>query len=345
MAEEALNSFTSVLESIPDWIAELEDLSQKAVASLNQILSTYPSAVSELQPSKRPSKSVSCRSKNSKDIKPSAEKETAQDFIPPPEVNHLTNSDALRLSQRKRKTASVCSGGHSGPPKFRSRRTTVLYYDGEMQNGLEKLVRAVGTSRNTLRKAKMGAKVDALSRASSSSSADSSSGEDFSDMIANIRYATSRSVRIPLTYPGDNVVEAFDRVDNRLEQAQSLSERAAHQLLRDGDCLLEITNAKNQLVEALEMVRAEIPTLQQRAEKAAKQRKRCEGRKMRAAEAVLTEKMNSLSPMVIPANGKLEPDDLEIDDNSDGDDDEYNLDTIPLGSFAQIRSSRMAARY
>ena len=50
--------------------------------------------------------------------------------------------------------------------------------------------------------------------------------------------------------PGDQPPDVYDTLDKHLEEVQSMSERAAHQFLRDGDCTDEIEKVQRRLREA-----------------------------------------------------------------------------------------------
>lgn len=286
-----------------------------------------------------------------------AEEKSKQMLLKRASLKHLTNSDALRLSQRKRKTASVASGDQSGPSKFRTKAAAVVFYDGDTQKRFEKLVRAVGSSRNAIRKGKMGAKVDCLSRTGSSSSeaSNSSDGEggEFNPLTARLHIKSTRSPRPGAIFGRNADTEPFDKVDAKLERAQALCERAAHQILRDGDCTLEVTNARENFVEALLMAEKELPGLTKRAEKSAARRRRSEERHrvedeaQAKAEAEAEQKRQSdLSQKIMsaamdaayPSEAKLEVEPLEADD-SDDDEGEFDIGAVKMGRFAPMRRS------
>lgn len=353
MADEALNCFTSLLENVPGWIADLESILQSAKDTQQEILYATRAVTEGNVPSRNDSKSPSLKSTSSKDRNGRLR----------PALKHLTNSDALRLSQRKRKTASVASGDGSGPCKFRARAEVVVYYDGDTQKRFEHLVRAISSSRNAIRKGKMSAKVDALSRSGSSSSDSSflSGGEDMdcNRIASDFKYKSSRS-RLPAFGRNDGT-EAFDKVDGRLEKAQSLCERAAHQILRDGDCTMELKQAKEHFSEALQMATEELPALRKKAEKAAERRRRSEERhrldeeaeaalRKLTPDAALNKKVHELAADIsVPSDGDLEVDVLEVDDESSSDGEDFNVSSFQFqkagGRFApQMRTSRLAAR-
>lgn len=346
MADEALACFTCLLENVPGWIADLESILKSAAERQEEILFANRPEEDLVVASMKKTKSKSSSLKSRRSVE-SQVKVQENGLLARPQMKHLTNSDALRLSQRKRKTASVCSGNESGPSKFRARAAAVVYYDGETQKQFEKLVRTVGSTRNSIRKGKMSAKVDSLSRSGSSGSkASGSSGDD----MAKDDY------RPPRGFGRNDGTEVFDRVDSRLEKGQNLCERAAHQVLRDGDCTLEVTIAKEHFSEALKMAEAEIPILQKKADKAAERRRRSEERR-RAEEEEAEEKRrsqlsetirNAVSNVTYPGEGKLEVDHLEVDDDDDNDEEaEFDIGHIQFaglgGKLGHMRSSRLTA--
>lgn len=323
MADDALSCFTSLLESVPAWISELEGILKTASDRQHEFLFANQPAEAAAP---KPRKSLSVES-----LRPDEAPKTAE--LLKPQLAHLTPSDALHLSQRKRKTASVNSGQLSGPSKYRSRSLVVVYYDSEVQKLFESLVRQVGTCRNAIRKGKMSAKVESLSRTSSSSSEDDKGFEHDSaeDVIKSIKKVGYRSTRGPMDYGAvgrkDDGGEAFDKADTCLEKAQMLLERAAHQILRDGDVQIEVENTKEALREATKLAEAELPQLKKAAAKAAEKRRRSaerrreeeeeeakSKRKQEEAKAKIVQVLAAQQP-----DNALEVDDLEVDDSEDED--------------------------
>lgn len=344
MADDALRCIEALLETLPAWMEELQTISNTASATQEEILFANQPAS---EASQAPSKTSSLKSKRSTGA-------GEGDGQLRPQLKHVTNSDALRLSQRKRKTASVCSG--SGPIRSRTKVAIAVYYDGETQKRFEKLVKAIGSSRNAIRKGKMSAKVDMLSRTSSSSSeASNSSGSedgDFSNISLGCKSKNTRP-RLPASGLNDGS-KVFDTVDGRLEKAQSLCEKAAHQILRDGNCILEINSVNEHFTEALRLAEAGVPGLRNKAQRAAARRRRSEERH-RLEEEEAEQERHGPSPIptpevktaaahiTFPSEGKLEVDELEVDDGSDDDNEgDFDISNMRFGKFAQIRSTRLA---
>lgn len=352
MADEALKSFTTLLESVPGWIADLEAILSTATDRQNEILFEEQPVDSLPALARKSSKASSVHSRRSQDEKHEVQNATPDSPEPTllrPQLPHMTASDALRLAQRKRKTVSVCSGNQSGPSKYRSRSMIVIFYDGDVQKRFETLVRAISTCRNAIRRGKMGAKVDHLSRTGSSSSEGSTSGGE--DMIVNLGKLGYRSTRPGRTHVGafgkDDGTETFDKVDTLLDEGQSQCERAAHQVLRDGDCVLELTSAKEHLAEVLVLAEAELPALRKKSEKAADRRRRSDERRRVEEEARAKDvQLDALETQQViasfnPNDGLLEVDDLEADE-SEEDEPDFAVKTLQLGKY-QMRSSRLLA--
>lgn len=216
----------------------------------------------------------------------------------------------------------------------------VIYYDGDVQKQFETLVRAVGMSRNSIRKGKMSAKVDSLSRTGSSSSEASSSGGEDGEVGLKLDYKTARPLkRVRGIFRQDDGTAAFDKLDNYLEKAQGLCERAAHQVLRDGDCVLELNKAKEQFGEVRQLAEAELPALQKKADRAAERRRRSEERHWAEMPAMdkggVDVQVTALAP-VLNFDDKLEVD-LEADD-SDEDDADFSMLSLPLNKY-RMRSA------
>ena len=352
MAEDAFKCFATLLESIPAWIADLENIVRTATSRQQDLLRENQPAEKPQIPQRNPSKSTSSsmrmrRSIQFKDHEVHSPKsgETEPTLVQT-QLPHMTQSDALRLAQRKRKTASVCSDRQSGPLKYRSRSMVVVYYDGEVQKQFENIVRAIGTSRNSLRRGKMSAKVAGLARTQSNGS-ESRCGEDGVPSVPKLPYRSTRSAQSPAAGRIDGT-EIFDKVDGVLEKAQSMCERAAHQVLRDGDCGLEIKNAKEHFTDARKLGEAELPVWKDRAEKAAERERLSEER--RRAEA---EERDKKPPPVYSSSEKLVGEqlfssptalevDLEPDDSDDDEGQDFTLQHMQLGR-PYFRSAKLAA--
>jgi hypothetical protein len=364
MPQDALNSFRSLLEKIPGWITSLESILDNATRRQTELLFAHQPADSDRTLVRKVSRSSSPKSKRSKHDETPAqttlEHRTGHEPTTPvptllrPQLPQMTESDALRLSQRKRKTFSACSGDASGPSKYRSRALVVVYYDGDMQNRFSEFVQAVASSRNDIRRSKLSAEVDhfAGSRSSSSSSGNGSSGlEETTKSVGTFTYKTTRLRLQDLSAVGKaDSSKVLDQVDGLLEQSQTLCEHAAHQVLRDGDCALEVTKAKELLVQARTCAEREMPSLERIAAAEEERRVRADDRqrlersKQPPPAPADSEKVELLSRG--PSNDPLEVDEIEIDDDDDDSDAEFEmtaLKLLPNLAKYSMRSTRLTA--
>lgn len=343
MAEEALSCFEDLASSIPRWIAELGEITRNATVRQRQYLLEHQESDCVIPP-RSP-----CRKKSKSSSLASAESHTAAKRsaeILRPQLPYLTDSDALRLDQRQRKTVSALSGCQSGPVKYRSSGLIVIYYDADIQKRFEQVVRSISTGRNELRKGKMGMTVAALSRSGSSSSSDGSSdGEEFSPSSFKIRLSRS-SRAIPSTFKRDDGTQCFDRIDGHLDRGISLCERAAHQILRDGDCEAEMVKVYAALNEGLVVVQEKIPTLRKQAEKAAHRRRKSAERKRGSGnERRVDHDETPIMKHAMPPGEISLADALEVDDDSDDGSGEYDINTFQMGKMSSFRRAPPVNRY
>ncbi|KAK1062321.1 hypothetical protein LTR33_012522 [Friedmanniomyces endolithicus] len=368
MADDALICIKSLLRSIPTWIADMQTILADARAKQEQILFEHQPVsptLDELEHPDEPEHALSILSSVHTRRTGGIEEETRHDGergdsqapLLRKQLPHFTGSDALRMSQRKRKTASVCSGDESGPRKYRSRASVVIYYDGNTQKRLETLVHNIGLGRNAVKRGSAGTTTTRLLRTiSNCSDGSGSSHEEGTLDLSKLQYKSTRPVR---GLDGNGLKpDVSDKIDTCLERGESLCERAAHQVLRDGDCASELSNATRHLNEARDLTEAELPGLEERAQEIEDRRGKREERR-RSKDVAAKEKGQenkegssqsefapaSPVPSLVssrPSDGNLEVD-LEADD-ADSEDDEgaFAAETFQLGKY-QVRSTRLTA--
>ncbi|KAH8590470.1 hypothetical protein B0O99DRAFT_634453 [Bisporella sp. PMI_857] len=191
---------------------------------------------------------------------------------------------------QKRKTGSFTLG-ESVAPKYGNRSMVTVYYDSAVQTTFVELVKFIRGSRNAMRKGKMQAddRYEGGQEFSSGNQEESlavrdtgnSDTENLQDLsIAKLRFASTRNMgrtaltadnlsttlgsRLPRGYERSGIEDApgiFDELDKGLEWSQGQCERAAHQLLRDGECSMEIENAKRKLAEVKKKAEKEVERL------------------------------------------------------------------------------------
>lgn len=130
-------------------------------------------------------------------------------------------------------------------------------------------------------------------------------GNDESDVFdaARMNFRTARVRRLPVRSDCDTGdAERLGKVDKLLELCERLCERAAHQILRDGDCTLELDKAKEHLDEAKKLAEDQLPDLERRSREMAGQPKHgsSEGLLSPPAEMQTPRLQPSLSPSSSP---------------------------------------------
>jgi hypothetical protein len=246
-------SFAFLHDSIPQWLQDIAGLEEKAAAMQQDIV--------RISASMSPFPKHTTSSTHS--IKQDGMNAIAEDAA----ASQGTQTEPL--GSRKRKTQSVLSGRASGPLRYR-RTMVVVTYDGDMQKSFELLVRAIGTGRNMLRKAKMEAKMNELAALAGSSEDEDEADEDEEEAVmAKISYrprmssmrnraAAMRGGRHGASSGVATPAALFDTTDKMLEQAQSLCEKASHVILRDGDCRTELGGIRKSFVDVLETAKTQV---------------------------------------------------------------------------------------
>lgn len=247
-------SFTFLNDNIPQWLQDVTGLEGKA-AAMQEDLVKAPVSTSPF--AKHTTESI-------ESIRQAPMAAVPEDAAP----SQMAQADAS--GSRKRKTQSVLSGRASGPSRYHRRTMVVMNYDGDMQKSFELLVRAIGTGRNMLRKAKMEAKMNELAAlAGSSEDEDDVDDEQEGAIAAKVSYRPrmasmraraaarrggARGASGAVTTP----VAVFDTTDKTLEHAQNLCEKAAHVTLREGDCRKELEGMRKSFADVLETAKTEV---------------------------------------------------------------------------------------
>ena len=188
-----------------------------------------------------------------------------------------------------------------------------IYYDSQIQDSFEWLVRNVGSARNNLRKGKTAVRFKARMASLGMEETHLASGGQLGISTPEIlRSRGSNFARIqPTPFAHfEQDFEIFDRVDKDLELAQSLCEVGAHSFLRDGDCAEEIEQVKEKF--ALCQKAAAEQTVKLRIE-AEKERTRILKLEKEREEAKLKEqrekekRMSDVPVAELPGDVPLEP--------------------------------------
>ena len=271
---DALESFTHLTDNLPSWLTKLEELSAQ-VAEQHARFSELTTAT-EIKLTRRKTDSTeSLRTQKERENTPGPQADAgaqADATSEPPSTSNFPSSLqnkandvlAIKEARRKRKPGSALSAA-SGPQKYRTRSMVIVYYDSEIQEAFELLVRKIASARNNLRKGKAAASFKARMASLDMGSPLLSAGGE-RDLDSKLGLPMKKSVPSAVKDP-----PAFDTVDKDLESSQMACERAAHQILRDGNCKEELLRTKNNFQNSLRLAQAEVERLrEEEAQEAAK---------------------------------------------------------------------------
>ena len=356
-----LQSFEHLNENLPSWLSRLDDLTAQ-VAEQNarfirasQISEHIVKRTHNSTESLRPNDHDNHVPEPPSDVAVITATEPGTTYTPPnppfkclsqasrPKIGCASNTNLMQELKRKRSPGSDIHSAASGRPRYRTKSLLVVYYDGEIQNAFESLVKSIATARNILRKGKVTATFKAR-MASMGADAKPFSGAvgDFAMLNPKlIRSAGFSRTRLGPNMRGDGDVgmTEFDDADKDLETAQNLCEVGAHQFLRDGDCRLEITGTRKKFEKILDIARKEIEKLKLEAETSAKESEKKEDTvAAQPKEAtpvteveVHMEKETEPSPVSIPSIKQINftgVGTIEVDDESDSESVHIDLSAI-----------------
>lgn len=344
---DATTSFVYLSDNLPKWIEQVKDLSAHASKKHAEYVAEYNRRLAYTKPKKPRTPSLdtsrSCGEAPFQSPLPDVDL-PAQSTPEPstPDALHISpleagNKHFLAPAQRKRKLGSSVHSGESGPQKFRSKHMAVIYYDAYLQEQLDALVKSIGGARNNLRKGKLSRSVTRGFQLPYLRRATDHNGNGVLPMSGYKKLSTPSITiltdpKTQLANPTPTGDEAFTTADKHLEAAQSLCETAAHQVLRDGDCSIELTSVVTMLGSVVELAIATVAQLREEdAEPKEQEKAQTETGTTRSGDPPsphsmihssasklvpsLNEKIN-FSPPALPTTpgGVTE---IEVDDNSD----------------------------
>ncbi|KAM0275949.1 hypothetical protein ACHAQH_007250 [Verticillium albo-atrum] len=297
-----------------------------------------------------------------------------------------------RAQVKKRHRPESITSADNAPAKYRTRTMIIVYYDSYVQSFFEELVKFVSASRNLMRKAKMAAKVAQIRRLAELQSPEDDDGtgelkpgsaadDQNNEPLPSLRYMSTRRMgaghRLPGSSPysrnspggllGEQEKDAYDDLDKGLEFVQSMCEHAAHQFLRDGDCMEEIGKIQKRLSESKVLADKEMARVE-REDPALLKESGDTGKARTLRPASMRRELTPVKDRTAPASSpmKLEVDDtllaektapvvatkvyapdvkMEADDAPlEADDDEGIEDMEVIPPKLQFRSTRMMRR-
>ncbi len=280
----ALGSFVYLTDNVPEWINRVNDLSKHVADKYAEYVADYSRHLEHARPKKQKTPSLqSIHTERDGPLEPPRRfKEPTSDSASstPNAINispfEAGNKYLLAQAQRKRKLGSSIRSGASGPQKFRSKHMVIIYYDSYLQEELASLVKGLSGARNNLRKGKMaqslsrGLQLPTLGAIGQSlhdnyNTPSSFGGRKLMTPISTRSLPTDPKISLSLSPPRGDAI--FTDADTHLELAHTQCETAAHQVLRDGDCGLELKRVLAALDSVLEIARPAVEQLKAEKEK------------------------------------------------------------------------------
>jgi hypothetical protein len=274
---DAITSFVYLTDTLPNWIQQVKDLSTHASKKHAEYVAEYTRRLNHIRSKKEQTLSLaSNQTPKNKPVEPPPEilERPAESKPEPstPDLLHMPPHEAgnkhLAQSQRKRKLGPSIRSGASGPQRFRSKHMLVIYYDAYLQEQLDTLVKGIGGARNNLRKGKLsrsagrGFQLPCFGRASNQGTYGTPALNGLKNPPTSY-LSVPTDLKVQPTNRQPTADEAFTNADKHLEGAQSLCETAAHQVLRDGDCSVELNTVVTKLESALEIATAAVAQLRE----------------------------------------------------------------------------------
>jgi hypothetical protein len=349
---DAIASFTHLTTNLPDWISQIDSLCSHATQKHAEFAAEYTRLLKTARPKRIKSPSITSIHSTDEALieksRPSpADAETAPQSPEFPEISPFEAGNRYLYAQarRKRKPTSSVRSGASGPQKFRSKHSVVIYYDSFIQEQLDTMVKNIASARNNVRKGKMsrslqkGLQLPALNRRFPDAYNSSTEDLDNPRMRSIKSLPTDTKITAAQTKPQADD-SCFCQADKHLENAQSLCETAAHQFLRDGDCKLELEGVKAKFEVVLTLATESVSKFQ--AEKDAEKE---QDEAPTDSEATLYEKssdevigsklgpaMNHFAPSLSPLPGAGAAE-IEVDD------DEGSSIDVDITKFRSARAA------
>ena len=341
---DPIQSFTYLVDNIPQWLTRLEELNAQCDEQYERFYKLTRHGEVKLTRKKKNDSTESLRPNddttvpflmvdniNENSSKPAtttvALAEASQSPLPNTSAPLAANQSTL-----KRKPASALSNA-SGSHGYRTKSMIIVYYDSAIQEGFEGIVKNVSNARSNLRKGRITATFQ-VRMASMGLPLESEN--------------TSPSTKIMLPSLGRRRENAsdkqkfkvYDEADRDLEEAQNLSERAAHQFLRDGDCKTEIDAVRKRFEAARKLAKEELDRLKAKEEPEQVDVVKLETYDVKAIEQILDRAYSKIPtplPPTKPVQVEMPPSKqmhfaatgaIEVDENSDTNSVKIDLNAI-----------------
>ena len=276
---DPLQSFSHIVENVPQWLSSLDRLNAQCDEQYERFYRLTKTGQVKLTRKKKHDSTESLRPKNEgprlfpdDDIQeegfPSAHDAARSRSNKMPASPVEPGPTSPTTNNRKRKPSSALSAA-SGSNRYRTKSMVIVYYDSAIQDGFTDLVKNLANARSTLRKGKNAAtfqdRMVTMGLPSDNSLPLQGDGSlDPKAMLASLgraRGTSSGGGPVRAGASEKQKYKAFDEADRDLEEAQNLSEKGAHQFLRDGDSRIEIEGMRKRFRMVLTLAEEEVNRL------------------------------------------------------------------------------------
>ncbi len=268
---EPIESFTYLVDNIPQWLTKVEDLNTRCDEQYDRFYKLTKHGEVKLTRKKKNDSTESLRPKDTTTVPflqiddtkgPTPVLGVTSNGVPVSKPKphsdaaaHLPSSASRTL---KRKPTSALSAV-SGKDGYRTKSMIVVYYDSAIQEGFESIVKQISNARNSVRKGRTTATFQTRMASMGLPSVNSDTSPSAKFMMPSIG-------RTKESAADKQKFKVYDESDRHLEEAQNLSERAAHQFLRDGDCIIEIEAIKKRIRTVQHLATKELERLKKESE-------------------------------------------------------------------------------
>ncbi len=349
---DASASFVYLTDKLPTWITQLNTLSTHVITKREEFAAEYKRALEHARLKRRKTPSVT--SLHTKDkpasIKSKHNEPNAPDTLSIPRASEISPLDpankylfANARRARHRQGTSFRSGA-SAPQTFRNQHQVIIYYDSTLQDGLECIVKDIGTARNNVRKGRQARELErGLGLPSFSSGNHSRTRGPVMPSPLKSRSPTDLTIdpKVFLNDASPNEDATFTEVAKKLEAAQSLCETAAHQFLRDGDCIPEIDRIRTYLENVLPVARRQLEAWEKEKNGTVTEAQETEALVKRENHDVATMVAEKLGVNITPVlHTVAHTTEIEVDSNDDSVEEDMVID---ISKFRAARANGIRA--
>ena len=331
---DALASFVYLTDHLPTWVTKVDTLATHVVAKREEFAAEYRRVLEHARPKRKRTPSVaSIRTDDRQPSLGSQKKDrNAQETSPlprPTEISPLEPDNKYLFANARRgkrwQGASFRSGA-SGPQTFRNQHEVIIYYDSVLQNSFDGLVKDIGTARNNLRKGKQARALERGLRLPAFSTENYGRPPRAAPALPSPPHSRSNAhvvmdPKLLLNGSPPDGDASFTEVARDLEAAQDMCETAAHQFLRDGDCMLEIDRIRAYFKNVSQIAKVQVDALQQEKTKSDSDAKPAVEKENHDVTSHIAEKLglNITAPVLTTAAAATEIE-VDSDDATDGED-------------------------